>query len=95
VKNVDKRWAGEGSYADGKVLRIAGIEIVKTNNLPKAVVANGTTQAGTGNRYAGDSSKVAAPCQAQIGCRHREPPRVPSGMWLEFTRRNLRHIEAI
>ena len=56
---INKDWGGAGAYADGKVLRVAGIEIVKTNNLPSGVVANGTVGAGTGNRYAGDFSKVA------------------------------------
>lgn len=54
---INKDWGGAGAYSDGKVLRVAGIEIVKTNNLPGAVVANGTVAAGTANRYAGDFSK--------------------------------------
>jgi len=55
---INKDWGGAGAYADGKVLRVAGIEIVKTNNLPGSVVANGTVEAGTANRYAGDFSKT-------------------------------------
>jgi len=55
---INKDWGGAGAYADGKVLRVAGIEIVKSNNLPNALVSNGTVAAGTGNRYAGDFSKV-------------------------------------
>lgn len=55
---INKDWGGAGAYADGKVLRVAGIEIVKSNNVPKAVVANGTVEAGTANRYAGDFSKT-------------------------------------
>lgn len=60
VRNINSDWGGRGSYADGKILRIAGIDIVKTNNLPRAVVANDTVEAGTGNRYAGDFSNTAA-----------------------------------
>ena len=47
-------------YADGKVLRVAGIEIIKTNNLPSGVVANGTVAAGTDNKYAGDFTDTVA-----------------------------------
>ena len=54
TKVINRDWGGEGSYAAGNVIRVAGIDIVKTNNLPSGVVANGTTAAGTGNRYAGD-----------------------------------------
>ena len=43
-----------GNYADGKIIRIAGAPIVKTNNLPTAVVNTGPTQ------YQGDFSKTAA-----------------------------------
>jgi len=55
---INKDWGGAGAYADGKVLRVAGIEIVKTNNLPGAVVAGGTVGAGTSDRYAGDFAKT-------------------------------------
>jgi len=60
VKNINSDWGGAGSYSDGTILKLAGIEIVKTNNLPSGVVANGTVAAGTGNRYAGDFTNVAA-----------------------------------
>jgi hypothetical protein len=58
--NINRDWGGMGSYADGDIMRIAGITIVKTNHLPQAAVANGTVAAGTGNRYAGDFSNTAA-----------------------------------
>lgn len=51
---INRDWGGQGAYADGKVLKVAGINIVKSNHLPAAAVANGTVAAGTGNRYAGD-----------------------------------------
>jgi len=54
TKIMNKDWGGAGVYSDGKVLRVAGIEIVKTNHAPfGTTVANGTVQAGTGNKYAG------------------------------------------
>lgn len=58
VKNINKDWGGAGTYSDGNITKIAGIEIVKSNNLPNGVVANGTTAAGTDNKYAGSFSNV-------------------------------------
>lgn len=60
TKVLDKDWGGAGSYSDGKVLRIAGIELVKTNHLPGSVVAAGSLSAGTGDKYAGDFSGTKA-----------------------------------
>lgn len=55
TKIMNKDWGGAGVYADGKALRVAGIEIVKTNHAPFGyTVENGTVEAGTGNKYAGD-----------------------------------------
>lgn len=53
TKVLNKDWGGAGVYADGKVFRIAGIDVVKTNHLPNATVASGSTAAGTGDKYAG------------------------------------------
>lgn len=53
TKVLNKDWGGAGVYADGKVLRVAGLEIVMTNHLPTATVANGSLLAGSGNTYAG------------------------------------------
>lgn len=53
-ETINRDWGGAGAYSDGKVYRVAGIEIVKTTHLPSGVVANGSLGAGTGNRYAGD-----------------------------------------
>jgi len=58
TKVLNRDWGGEGSYAGGNVIRVAGLTIVKTNNLPGSVVANGSLEAGTGNKYAGDYSKT-------------------------------------
>lgn len=38
---INKDWDGRGSYADGSVIRVAGVELVKTNNLP---ITNVTSQ---------------------------------------------------
>lgn len=32
---INRDWGGSGSYADGKVFRVAGIEIVPSNHVPK------------------------------------------------------------
>lgn len=45
---------GAGSYSDGKILRIAGAELVKTNQLPNALESTGPA------KYQGDFSKTAA-----------------------------------
>lgn len=47
---INRDWGGQGSYSDGKIVRIAGIPIVKTNRLPQATV---TADAGTRNTYSG------------------------------------------
>lgn len=59
TKVLNRDWGGRGVYAEGEVLKVAGIHIVKTNNLPGATVANGTVAAGTANRYAGDFTNTA------------------------------------
>ncbi|GGX91169.1 phage capsid protein [Litchfieldella qijiaojingensis] len=58
TKILNRDWGGEGSYAGGNVIRVAGLTIVKTNNLPSTNVGAGTLQAGTGDKYAGDFSKT-------------------------------------
>lgn len=54
TKVINKDWGGAGVYADGKVIKVAGAEIVKTNNLPQANVETGPTA------YQGDFSDVAS-----------------------------------
>lgn len=51
---INKDWDGRGSYAAGKIQTVAGITIVKTNNLPTTNVTTGPT------KYRGDYSNVAA-----------------------------------
>lgn len=41
--STDYNPGGNGSFASGKIFRIAGIELVKTNNLPDSDVATGPT----------------------------------------------------
>lgn len=55
---INSQWGGRGAYSEGEVIKIAGFDLVKTPNLPNGVVANGTVEAGTANRYAGDFSKT-------------------------------------
>jgi hypothetical protein len=45
---LNKDWNGLGSYSDGKVIRIAGIELVKANNLPTTNIVTGPS------KYQGD-----------------------------------------
>jgi len=40
---INRDWGGAGVYAEGKVLKVAGVHIVKTNNLPTTNVNTGPT----------------------------------------------------
>lgn len=51
---LNRDWAGAGSYADGKLLKIGGVNVVKTNNLPST---NVTADPG-GTKYNGDFTKT-------------------------------------
>jgi hypothetical protein len=52
---INKDWGGSGSYADGKVLKIANVELVKTNNMP-----NGNNVATGPAAYQGDFTHTVA-----------------------------------
>lgn len=54
VNLINRDWGGMGSYADGKIVAIAGMPIVKTNHLPTTNIATGPT------KYQGDFTKTAA-----------------------------------
>ena len=54
---INRDWGGSGSYADGTVLKVADIAIVKSNNVPQAVVA---AVSGENNTYDGDFSNTIA-----------------------------------
>lgn len=56
---LNKDWGGSGTYADGTVIKIAGISFNKSNLLPKGVV---TTEAGQNNKYDGDFTNTVAAC---------------------------------
>lgn len=56
TKILNRDWGGEGSYAGGDVIRVAGITIVKSNNLPSTNITTGTVAAGTSDKYLGDFS---------------------------------------
>ena len=52
---VNRDWAeGNGSYADAKVLKVGGTNLVKTNHLPTTAIAAGPAA------YQGDFTKTAA-----------------------------------
>jgi hypothetical protein len=57
-KTVNRDFGGTGDRTKGTIYEIAGIEIVKTNNLPNTNVTSGI-QAGTGNKYVGNFTKTA------------------------------------
>ena len=54
---INRDWGGAGVYADGTVLRVAGVQIVKSNNLPQANISAAT---GENNTYNGDFTNVKA-----------------------------------
>lgn len=58
TKLMNKDWGGMGVYAEGKVIKVANVTIVKTNNLPNTNIASG--EAGTQNTYHGDFSNTVA-----------------------------------
>lgn len=51
--------AGNGDFAKGKVFEVAGIEIVKTNNLPTTAVTASSVSGGSRDSYVGDFTKTA------------------------------------
>lgn len=57
TKVINRDWGGAGVYADGKVLKVAGVQILKSNNVPTGVI---TAKAGENNAYDGDFSDTVA-----------------------------------
>ena len=51
--------SNNGDFAKGKVFEVAGIEIVKTNNLPTTNITGSSVAGGTGDKYIGDFSNTA------------------------------------
>lgn len=58
TKLYNKDWGGMGVYAEGKILKVANITLVKTNNFPNANIAS--PESGTQNTYHGDFSDSVA-----------------------------------
>lgn len=56
--NRDFNTGDNGSVAKGKIFEIAGIDIVKTNNLPNGNVTTSTVAGGSGDRYVGNFTKT-------------------------------------
>lgn len=57
---VNRDWAlGGGNVAEGKIIQVAGVPIVKTNHLPITDLSGGSST-GQNNTYLADFSKVAA-----------------------------------
>jgi hypothetical protein len=58
-KTINRDFGGSGAFMDGKVYRVAGIEICKTNHLPSADLSAATgVDAGTANRYRDNFTNV-------------------------------------
>jgi hypothetical protein len=52
---INRDWGGKGAYSEGEVLKVAGINIIKTNNLPSTDLSAVTdVRAGTSNKYRGN-----------------------------------------
>ncbi len=64
TKIMNRFWGGEGEYAGAKVLRVAGLNVVKSIHAPfgqdiKTVAAGGdAVLAGTGDKYAVDATNT-------------------------------------
>lgn len=59
---LNKDYDGSGSLSKGKVLELAGITIVKSNNVPSTNIAAATEGVNSNNTYHGDFSKTAGIC---------------------------------
>ena len=58
TKALNKDWNSDnGTYNDGKIIKVAGVTIVKTNNLPNSVIE---AVDGEKNNYAGNFSNTVA-----------------------------------
>jgi|TARA_B110000259_G_scaffold30785_1_gene33512 hypothetical protein len=55
---INRDFGGAGVYADGTVLKVAGVQIVKSNNIPSTNIASAVT--GENNTYHGNFSTTVA-----------------------------------
>lgn len=46
---INRDWGGSGVYSEGEVMKVAGIHIVKTNNLPISNISSGQVTTHDGN----------------------------------------------
>lgn len=61
TNNLNKEWGGMGSYAEGSILKVAGIQIIKTNHLPSTDMSAETgVAAGTAFKYRGNFADTTA-----------------------------------
>lgn len=60
VINVDFGNSGNGSTASGKVMRVAGMDVVKTNNLPTTSITSGVEAGDDNARHAVDATGTVA-----------------------------------
>tara|TARA_R100001463_G_scaffold29630_5_gene67367 strand:- start:898 stop:1887 length:990 start_codon:yes stop_codon:yes gene_type:complete len=62
TKAINRDWGGSGSYADGEVLRVAGINVLSSNHLPALanVTSHPTGIMQNDNSYIGDFQKTLA-----------------------------------
>lgn len=54
---INRDWGGRGAYADGTVLRVAGIDIIKSNHLP---TTNRSAATGENNDYSANFTDSVA-----------------------------------
>jgi len=54
---INRDWGGQGAYADGTVLKVAGISIIKSNHLPST---NRSAAAGENNDYSADYTSTVS-----------------------------------
>lgn len=58
TKVLNRDWGGAGVYADGKVLKVAGVQILKSNNVPSTKID--AVIPGEKNDYLGDFTDTVA-----------------------------------
>lgn len=63
---INRDWGGAGAYSDGTIFRVAGIDIVKTNQLPGTDVSTGALNTGLQNGVASNLGVNAANTVALI-----------------------------
>lgn len=58
TKILNRDWGGAGVYSEGKVLKVAGVQIIKSNHIPSANITAATS--GEKNTYFGDFTNTVA-----------------------------------